>query len=114
MAMSIPVNKNGCPDLQAPVERAGQPDPNDAAPAASSNRSQHVDHAPTGHVVKKLPHELEGLADKWIIRRLNQNAWLFICKACADEYECTCFGAEGRLTPRQLKHLRYHRHSPKP
>jgi hypothetical protein len=35
-----------------------------AKPDASSNRSQHGDHAPAGHVVKKLPRELESLAEK--------------------------------------------------
>ena len=91
MAMSIPVDENGCSDLQALVERAGR-----------------RDHAPAGHVVK-LPHELQSLADKWQIRR-QPRAWLFTCLACGDEYECTCFPS-GNLTPRQLKHLKYHRHS---
>src|SRR5215831_16456956 len=83
--------------------------PEDAASAASSNRSQHGDHAPAGHVVKKLPRELESLADKWQIRR-QPRAWLFTCRACGDEFMCSCFPS-GNLTPRQLKHLKYHRHS---
>jgi hypothetical protein len=86
---------------------ANTPDPNDAASAASSNRSQHGDHAPAGHVVKKLPREFESLAEKWRIRR-QPRAWLFTCLACGDEYECF---PSGNLTPRQLKHLKHHRHS---
>ena len=64
---------------------------------------------PAGDVVKKLPRELQSLADKWRIRR-QPRTWLFTCLACGDEYESTCFPS-GNLTPRQLKHLKYHRHS---
>jgi len=81
---------------------ANASDPNDAASAAS-------DHAPAGRVVKKLPHELKSLAEKWRMRR-QPRTWLFTCLACGDEYEATCFPS-GNLTPRQLKHLKHHRHS---
>jgi len=80
-----------------------------AKPDASSNRSQHEDHAPAGYIVKKLPRELESLTEKWRIRR-QPRAWLFTCRVCGDEFEATCFPS-GNLTPRQLKHLKHHRHS---
>jgi hypothetical protein len=53
--------------------------------------------------------KLKSLAAKWAIER-RPRAWLFTCRACGDEYKCTCFPS-GALTPRQLKHLRYHRHT---
>jgi hypothetical protein len=56
------------------------------------------------------PRQLKSLAAKWTIKRLHHRAWLLTCLRCGDEYECTCFPS-GALTPRQLKHLRYHRHS---
>jgi hypothetical protein len=37
-----------------------------------------------------IPHQLKSLATKWTIERLPA-AWLFTCRACGDEYECTCF-----------------------
>jgi hypothetical protein len=92
--------------MAAQDDRAMTDQPN----TASGRRTLHFQPAekPTRTPVQKIPHQLESLIPKWTIKRL-QKAWLFTCKTCGDEFECTCFPS-GAITPKQFNHLRYHRH----